>query len=537
MDAGLGQREVLFKPLPWRRAAIRSGAAAGNAMTVLRIVLGDQLSFGLSALADIDPARDVVLMMEAMEENTYVRHHKQKIVLILSAMRHFADELRQRGVAVDYVRLDDPNNSGTLTTEVVHAVSRHVPSGLVVTEPGEWRVQAMVNLWAAQTSIPVDIRADDRFFATRARFASWANGRRTWRMEHFYREMRREHDILMEGKQPAGGEWNFDSENRKRLPAATVPPGRLRFAPDATTREVMALVSARFGDHFGGLEDFGWPVNREGALRALDDFIAVGLPRFGDFQDAMKAGAPFLFHALLAPALNLGLLSPREVCRAAEAAWRAGAAPLNAVEGFVRQILGWREYVRGVYWTSMPDYACLNALQATRSLPAFYWTGETNMRCLREAIGNTARYAYSHHIQRLMVTGNFALLAGIAPRETERWYLAVYADAIEWVEMPNTLGMAVYADGGRMASKPYAASGAYIDRMSDFCSGCAYDVKQKTGPNACPFNYLYWAFLIRQKDRLAHNPRLAMPYRTLAGWPPERLAAIVAEADGFLDGL
>jgi deoxyribodipyrimidine photolyase-related protein len=251
----------------------------------------------------------------------------------------------------------------------------------------------------------------------------------------------------------------------------------------------------------------------------------------------MKAGEPFLYHSLLAPALNLGLLSPREVCHAAEMAWRSGAAPLNAVEGFVRQVLGWREYVRGVYWTLMPDYADCNALQATRKLPEFYWTGDTEMRCLHEAIRSTARYAYSHHIQRLMVTGNFALLAGLAPREVERWYLAVYADAYEWVEMPNTLGMAVFADGGRMASKPYASSGAYIDRMSDFCSLCSYNVKQKTGPQACPFNYLYWAFLIRQKDRLSGNPRLAMPYRTLAGWPRERETAILAEADAFLGGL
>jgi deoxyribodipyrimidine photolyase-related protein len=299
----------------------------------------------------------------------------------------------------------------------------------------------------------------------------------------------------------------------------------------------MALVEDRFSGHFGGLEEFGWPVTRADALRALEDFIAHGLPNFGDYQDAMKTGAPFLFHSLLSPALNLGLFSPREVCRAAESAWRSGAAPLNAVEGFVRQILGWREYVRGVYWTLMPDYADGNALQATRSLPSFYWTGDTNMRCLHEAIGSTARHAYSHHIQRLMVTGNFALLAGVAPREIERWYLAVYADAYEWVEMPNTLGMAVFADGGQMASKPYAASGAYIDRMSNFCSGCHYDVKQKSGPNACPFNYLYWAFLIRQKEKLSGNPRMAMPYSTLSGWPKERVAATLAEAEAFLDQL
>ena len=393
----------------------------------------------------------------------------------------------------------------------------------------------MVEDWAPPTGTPVEVRVDHRYFATRARFAIWARGRRGWRMEHFYREMRREQGLLMEGEQPAGGEWNYDQANRKSLPARIVPPARLRFPPDPTTREVMTLVEHRFPDHFGALDEFGWPATRDDAVRALADFITHGLPNFGDYQDAMKIGAPFLFHSLLAPALNLGLLSPREVCQAAEAAWRSGTAPLNAVEGFIRQILGWREYVRGVYWTLMPEYADQNALQATRTLPAFYWTGDTDMRCLREAIDSTRRHAYAHHIQRLMVTGNFALLAGIAPRDIERWYLAVYADAFEWVEMPNTLGMAVFADGGQMASKPYAASGAYINRMSDACSGCHYDVKQKNGPNACPFNYLYWAFLIRQQDRLSGNPRMAMPYRTLAGWPRERQAAILAEADAFLD--
>ncbi len=539
MGARLGEREVLLAPLPKRsaRPRPRPESAGGFVMGALRIVLGDQLSAGISALAGLDQARDVVLMMEVMEENTYVRHHKQKIVLVLSAMRHFADALRRDGVSVDYVRLDDPDNSGDLTSEIQRAVARHSLDRLVATESGEWRVQRMVETWQAATGLPVEVRPDDRFFASRARFAAWARGRRLWRLEHFYREMRREHDLLMDGEKPAGGEWNFDADNRKPLAASTRPPDRLRFPPDETTRDVMALVERRFADHFGSLEDFGWPVSRGDALRALSHFIDVGLPGFGDYQDAIKAGAPFLFHSLLAPALNLGLLSPREVCDAAERAWRFGGAPLNAVEGFVRQILGWREYVRGVYWSLMPEYADRNALQATRRLPDFYWTGDTRMRCLREAIGDTARYAYSHHIQRLMVTGNFALLAGVEPREIERWYLAVYADALEWVEMPNTLGMAVFADGGQMASKPYAASGAYIDRMSDFCSGCHYDVKLKTGQNACPFNYLYWAFLIRQKERLAGNQRLAMPYRTLAGWTPERRAAIVQEAEGFLDQL
>lgn len=537
MGPRLGECEILLGSLPRCVIPTRVGDWTGPVMTVLRIILGDQLSLDLSALDHLDPDRDVVLMLEVMEENTHVGHHKQKIVLVLAAMRHFAESLRQRGLTVDYVRLDAPNNTGTFTTEVQRAVARHRPSRMVVTEPSEWRVQAMVEGWEAATGTPVEIRSDRRFFASRTRFTAWASGRRSWRMEHFYREMRREHQLLMEGDQPAGGEWNYDHANRKKLPAKTIPPARRRFSPDETTRAVMALVEKCFPDHFGELQEFGWPVTRSDALRALDDFVAHGLPAFGDYQDSMKAGAPFLYHSLLAPALNLGLLSPFEVCRAAEAAWRSGEAPLNAVEGFVRQILGWREYVRGVYWNLMPGYADQNALNATRNLPAFFWSGATDMRCLREAIGSTVKHAYSHHIQRLMVTGNFALLAGIAPRQIERWYLAVYADAFEWAEMPNTLGMAVFADGGKMASKPYAASGAYIDRMSDFCASCTYDVKQKTGPNACPFNYLYWAFLIRQKEHLSNNPRMAMPYRMLAEWPQTREAEVLAEADAFLDQL
>ena len=504
-------------------------------MTALRLVLGDQLSLDLSALADLDATGDAVLMMEVVEECRYVAHHKQKIVLVLAAMRHFAADLRRRGARVDYVRLDDPGNTGSFTGEVQRAVARHQPERIVMTEPGEWRVQAMVESWRDWFGRPVEIRDDGRFFASRGRFAGWARGRRTWRMEHFYREMRREHALLMDGNQPAGGRWNYDAANRRRLPKQAVVPARRRFTPDAVTNDVIALVSTRFPNHFGALDHFDWPVTRAQAFEALEDFLANALPRFGDYQDAMKVGAPYLYHSLLAPALNLGLISPREVCLAAETAWRAGRAPLNAVEGFVRQILGWREYVRGVYWALMPHYADANALAASRPLPAYYWTGETDMRCLREAIRSTHEHAYSHHIQRLMVTGNFALLAGVAPQEIERWYLAVYADAVEWVEMPNTLGMAVFADGGRMASKPYAASGAYIDRMSDFCADCAYDVTRKTGPRACPFNYLYWAFLIRNEAHLQANPRMVMPYRPLAKWSSERKHSCLDEAATFLD--
>lgn len=517
--------------------ALKGGWRYIYIMSALRVILGDQLTCGLSALADIDRRRDVVLMMEVEDEVHVVAHHKQKLVLVFSAMRHFAAELKDAGIAVDYVRLEDAANTGNFTNEVKRALVRHRVDRLVLTQPSEWRVHKICESWATRFHLPVDMRSDTRFFCDRSRFAVWAKGRTTLRMEHFYREMRREHHLLMDGDKPAGGTWNFDAANRKRLPSGLELPSRLRIAPDAITREVMAMVDRRFASHFGTIDAFGWPVCRTEALAALEDFIEHGLPFFGDYQDAMSAGHPFVFHSLLAPALNIGLLTPREVCAAAEAAWRAGRAPLNAVEGFVRQILGWREYVRGVYWMLMPGYAEANALSATRALPSFYWTGATPMRCLAEAVGSTRDHAYSHHIQRLMITGNFALLAGVAPREIERWYLAVYADAFEWVEMPNTLGMAVFADGGKMASKPYAASGAYINRMSDFCGRCSYTVTEKTGTRACPFNYLYWAFLIRHEAILANNPRMAMPYRTLASWSSEQKQRCLEEAERFLQSL
>ena len=501
----------------------------------LRIVLGDQLTHGLSALDGIDPARDVVLMMEVAQETTYVPHHKQKIALILAAMRHFADELRARGLRVEYVKLDDPANLGSFAGEAARACARLKPERIIATWPGEWRVLEEMRGFEAACGVPVEIREDDRFIASRGDFARWAGDKKSLRMEYFYREMRRATGLLMDGETPAGGAWNFDAENRKSLPKGAAPPPPLRFAPDATTQAVIDLVAARFPDNFGTLEDFGWPVTREDALAALDGFIAHRLPLFGDYQDAMKTGERFLYHGLVSTSLNLGLLDPREVCAGAERAWRAGRAPLNAVEGFIRQILGWREYVRGLYWRFMPAYAQGDFLDATRPLPAFYWTGETSMNCMAQAIGDTRANAYAHHIQRLMVTGNFALLAGLRPREVEEWYLAVYADAFEWVELPNVRGMALFADGGVMASKPYAASGAYINRMSDYCSGCIHDVKAKSGPAACPFNALYWAFLIRNEKKLARNPRLAMPYKNLARMSDAQRQSYVADAEAFLD--
>ncbi len=506
-------------------------------MNALRLILGDQLSPTLATLSDLDPADDVVLFLEVDAEARYVPHHPQKIALVLAAMRHFADELRERGVRVDYVRLDDPGNRGSFDVELERAIARHRPRRVVVTEPGEWRVWEMMQTWSRRFGLPVDVREDDRFLCSRAEFSAWAAGRRQFRMEYFYREMRRRSGWLMDGAQPLGGRWNFDSENRKALPPGVTPPPALRFVPDAGTREVIALVRDRYSGHFGSLDDFGWPVTRTEALAALAHFVEHALPRFGDFQDAMAQGRPWLFHSLLSTSLNLGLLDPREVCGAAIAAHAAGRAPLPAVEGFVRQILGWREYVRGLYWLKMPGYAESNALAADRPLPPLYWGAPTRMNCLRQVVEDTRRNAYAHHIQRLMVTGNFALLAGIAPAEVEAWYLAVYADAFDWVELPNTHGMVLFADGGLLASKPYAASGAYIDRMTDYCRRCHFDPKRKHGEGACPFNLLYWHFLARNEARLAGNPRLAMPYRTLRTMAPERRAAILGEAEAFLAAL
>lgn len=503
-------------------------------MMRLRLVLGDQLTRDVAALRDCSDG-DVVLMAEVAAETTYVKHHKQKIAFVLSAMRHFADELRVEGIVVDYVKLDDPGNLGSIEGELQRAVERHKPAQVIATSPAEWRV--LSNLRALDLGVPFEIREDDRFFTSAARFSEWAKDRKSLRMEFFYREMRRETDLLMEGDRPAGGQWNYDHDNRKRLPKSQQLPQRYGFAPDGITSDVLALVRRRFTDHFGDIDTFEWAVTRKDALRALDDFLAHALPNFGKYQDAMATGEPFIFHALISVYLNAGLLTPREVCIAAEREYVEQRSPLNAVEGFIRQILGWREYVRGIYWLKMPDYAETNALNATRPLPWLYWSGDTDMHCMAEAIGQTKRTAYSHHIQRLMVTGNFALLAGVAPKQIAEWYLVVYADAYEWVELPNVQGMSQFADGGLLASKPYASSGAYINRMSDFCKSCFYDVKAKSGPTACPFNYLYWAFLIRNAQSLRNNKRMAMPYRMLADWSEAEKMAVSAEATGFLDQL
>ncbi len=506
-------------------------------MTILRVVLGDQLSTALSSLRGADPSRDVVLMAEVAQEATYVPHHPQKIIFIFSAMRHFAEVLRQSGFSVDYVTLDAPGNTGSLQGEVHRAVVRHAADSVVVTEPGEHRVRAEMEAWAETSGASVAVLEDDRFICSHARFKAWAAGRRSLRMEWFYREMRKETGYLMDEGEPVGGQWNLDAENRKRLPDRQVVPQVSRIKPDAITRTVITLVRERFGEHFGETEPFGWAVTRADALSLLTEFIETRLPSFGDYQDAMRPDTPFVFHSVLSPYLNAGLLGPREMIEAAVAAWERGAAPLNAVEGFVRQILGWREYVRGIYWLEGPAYGEGNTFGDRRKLPWFYWSGDTEMACLSDAIGQTRQHGYAHHIQRLMVTGNFALLAGIDPKQVARWYLAVYVDAYEWVELPNVQGMAMYADGGLLASKPYVSSGKYIDRMSSYCRSCPYNPKVTVGKSACPFNALYWHFLARNRDVLKGNQRMSLAYRNWDRMSEDRQAETLAQAESFLGQL
>tara|TARA_A100001037_G_C15128799_1_gene627650 strand:+ start:100 stop:1671 length:1572 start_codon:yes stop_codon:yes gene_type:complete len=497
-------------------------------------VLGDQLSPHISSLRFADKSRDVILMAEVSRETKYVPHHKKKIAFILSAMRHFARELRVDGWQVDYVRLDDTENTGALSSEIERAAQKHSCASVVITEPGEWRLLNCLTSLHERAVLDTEILDDDRFICSPNAFAAWADGRKQMRMEHFYREMRRKTGLLMDGNKPVGGKWNFDAENRKPPKSGMSFPAPLRRNPDAITRDVLALVEERFADHFGTLEPFWFAVTRDAAEAAFDRFVDAALPSFGDYQDAMLRDEKYLYHAVVSLYLNIGLLDPLDICRRVERAYHDGHTPLNAAEGFIRQVIGWREYVRGIYWLQGPEYADRNVFGHSRPLPDFFWTGSTEMACVRACVEQTRDEAYAHHIQRLMVTGNFAMLAGVNPREVHEWYLAVYADAFEWVELPNTLGMSQFADGGLLASKPYAASGNYINRMSDFCSGCRYTVREKTGPEACPFNYLYWDFLARHRDKLGNNPRLMQPYRIWDNFDDARRGAIRNDARQLL---
>ncbi len=505
----------------------------------LVFVLGDQLSDTLASLQVADKRSAVILMCEVADETTYVPHHPKKIALILSAMRHHTQALRADGWTVDYVKLDDPDNTGSFTGELTRALTRHEVSRIFLTEPGEWRVLDAFNAWGEDNSTPLHILPDDRFLCSRAEFADWADGKKTLRMEFFYREMRRKTGLLMDGDQPEGGKWNYDKENRKPADDDLFMPERQTFAPDDITNDVLDLVGSRFDNNFGDLKPFGFAVTKAQAEEARDHFLSECLEKFGTYQDAMLERQPFLYHSLISFYINLGLLDAVETCELVQRAYIDGRRniPLNAAEGFIRQIIGWREYMRGIYWLSGRDYTSENYFGAKRDLPGYYWSGETDMNCMRSAITQTKEEAYAHHIQRLMVTGNLAMIAGIDPHQVHEWYLAVYADAYEWVEAPNVIGMSQFADGGQLGSKPYAASGAYINRMSDYCGGCTYSVSKKTGEGACPFNALYWDFLVRNRSKLEKNTRIQRIYSNWDRMDEDKRDAYLAHASDVLEGI
>jgi deoxyribodipyrimidine photolyase-related protein len=498
----------------------------------LVLVLGDQLDADSAAFDGFDTDQDAVWMAEVFEESTHVPASKVRIAMFLAAMRHFRDELTDRGITVHYHELTRSDTASTFASRLERTVRDVKPQKLIIVEPGEYRVRESIQQRAGKLKIELEIRTDRHFISTVDQFNDWADGRKQLRLEYFYREMRRQTGVLMDDDQPVGGQWNYDKDNRGTF--GSDGPGLLRdpmaFSIDDTTQDVIDLVNDKFAEHPGTLDDFDWPVTRTQARRALTDFVKHRLPSFGQYQDAMWTDQPWLYHARLAAAFNLKLLNPREAIKAAEQAYHDGHAPLNAVEGFIRQLLGWREYVRGVYWRYMPDYIDRNTLGASADLPDFYWTGQTDMHCLRDTITQTLRYGYAHHIQRLMVTGLFVLLADVDPKQVHQWYLSVYVDAVEWVELPNTLGMSQFADDGVMASKPYIASGKYIDRMSNYCKHCRYDPAKATGDDACPFTTLYWDFLQRHRKTLASNNRMTMQLRNIDRKQDDQLRAIRKQA-------
>ncbi len=508
-------------------------------MRHLILVLGDQLSFTSPVFEDFDAAQDAVLMIEAPGEAKAVWSHKARIALFLSAMRHFANGVAARGWPLHYVQIDDPVEPG-FDERLRQALRAHRPHALRLAEPGEWRMLQQIQNVARDEGTVLHLLDDTHFLCSRPEFADWARGKKELRMEFFYRVMRKKFGVMMDGTEPAGGQWNFDADNRSAYPKRTGPgaiPPPAAFAPDAVTLQVIALVEKLFPDHPGSLAHFAWPVTREQGLEALARFVDQRLCKFGDFQDAMWTDTPLGWHSLLSTALNLHLLDPREVIAAAEQAWRQGHVSIESAEGFIRQVLGWREFIRGVYWTDMPAMAKANHYGHERDLPDWFWNGRTDMACVRDSLKQTLELGYAHHIQRLMVTGNFALLAGLSPQQVCDWYLAIYVDAIEWVELPNTAGMALHACGPRFTSKPYVASGAYINRQSNYCSGCRYDPAQRTGETACPFTTLYWHFIDKHEATLSANPRTALMAKNLQRLDTAERDAIRHRAGQMLDAL
>jgi deoxyribodipyrimidine photolyase-related protein len=502
----------------------RSGKAGRTRHLV--VVLGDQLDDQSAAFDGFDQEQDAIAQMEVREEATYILQHRRRLAYFFASMRAFRDEQRASGRRVLYSELTDPANRGSLRGEVARRLEETGAEKAILIEPGDWRVRNELEALGPR----VDIREDRHFLCSREAFDAFTKDRPSLRLETFYRFMRKRHDLLLDEKGgPLGGAWNFDAQNRASLGAARPPiPQPRRFSPPSAALEALALVAREFPQNPGRLDDFALPVTRSAALSALEDFVAHRLEAFGRYQDAMQSNEAILFHSRLSGPLNLHLLRPGEVVAAAIG---NADAPLNSVEGFVRQVIGWREFIRGVYWRMMPSYADKNALGAELAVPRFYWTGETDMRCLAEAISHTIDHAYAHHIERLMVLGLFCQLLGVRPYEVHRWHMSMFWDAIDWASLPNTLGMSQYGDGGVVATKPYVASGNYINKMSDHCRHCRFDPNKATGDDACPFTTLYWDFLARHQQLFARNARMKFPYQNLARKSSADLREIRRQAD------
>lgn len=503
-------------------------------MNSLIVILGDQLNKNISSLKKCNKKTDIILMCEVVEECTTPKHHKKKIAFILSAMRHFALELENEGFTVCYVKLTDKENSGSFKSEILRIAKKHKINKITVTYPGEYRVlQDLKSL--EKHNLNIEILEDKRFLCSIDEFKEFAKNKSKLVMENFYRQMRLKYNILIENSKPVGGKWNFDSENREPPKSILKIPKHYQLNPNKITQEVISLVKENFANHFGDIEPFYFAVTRKEALMAFELFIEERLKNFGTFQDAMIEGEDFMFHSHISFYLNNGLLEPLELVRRIEEEYKKGSVNINSAEGFIRQIIGWREYVRGLYWLKMPEYKSLNFLKAKNNLPEFYWNAKTKMNCVKECVRNTKQNSYAHHIQRLMVLGNFALIAQIDPSQVNEWYLIVYADAFEWVELPNVSGMILFADGGILGTKPYSASGSYINKMSNYCKNCVFDVKEKSGKKACPFNYLYWNFLIKNKEGLRKNHRMAMIYKVLEKFDEEKIKQITSDSNEFLN--
>lgn len=504
---------------------------------ILRLILGDQLNSNHSWFKTIDETVTYVLM-EIRTETDYAQHHIQKVLGIFAAMQQFADALQKQKHNVIYIKLNGQNNFQSFDKNCDFLIIKHQFTQFEYQLPDEYRVDELLKKFAQSLIIPTKVTDTEHFYSTRNELGTLFEGKKTYLMETFYRYMRKKHNVLIvNGDKPLHGQWNFDEDNRQKLPKEHKPT--LPFLFENNVSEIEKEIKIANIKTIGTVDvkNFLWPINREQSLQLLDFFVKECLPLFGTFQDAMASNEWSLYHSRLSFSLNIKLISPQEVVNKAieEYNLRPEEIEFNQLEGFVRQIIGWREYMRGIYWLKMPSYAALNYFEHTEKLPQWYWTGKTKMSCLKNAINQSLQFAYAHHIQRLMITGNFALLAGVNPNEVDAWYLGIYIDAFEWVEITNTRGMSQFADGGIVGSKPYVSSATYINKMSSYCSGCYYDKAKKTGDKACPFNSLYWNFYDKHETRLAKNPRIGMMYNVWRRMEPKAKADILEQAKFYLE--